>query len=214
MPENVKNVEARAQQSFCKSVKVSNLNNVVVCLPYVFLNKRIKHCDKKDQNIFAAGHTVSSAARCSLSSLHSHCVHVGPTHSRDSFSVFLYFPLEVQKLRSKSPSACFLEELLLPSNHGPICSGVPDAFTHGHVTMEVCIRFLLSPWSLIKRAHPHSECRVTVTRRAGRSHAGKVRSRCATSQVGQESGRRVTDGIFKIKASLETPGGKRERGKK
>lgn len=128
---------------------------------------------------------------------------------RQLFSFPVFSPGST-KLRSKSPSACFLEELVLPSNHGPICSGVPDAFTHGHVAMEVCIRFLLSLWSLIKRAHPHSECRVTVTRRAGRSHAGKVRSRCATSQVGQESGWRVTDGIFKIKASLETPGGKRE----
>lgn len=103
MPENVKIVEARAQKSFCRSVKRSNLNNVVVCRPCMYFLIKIKHCDKKTKNIFAAGHTVSSAAQCSLSSLHSHCVHVGPTHSRDSFSVFLFFPLEVQNSEAKVP---------------------------------------------------------------------------------------------------------------
>lgn len=136
-----------------------------------------------DQNVFSSGHTVSLAAQWSLSSPHSHCRHVGPTDFRDT-ALGLPGSLWLQDL-----CLCCVAWQPWPN----VWSGVPSAFTHGRV--------MTSPWrsasgsfirwSLIKRAHPHRERQVAVTSRAGRSHAGKVRSRCTASQA-RRSGVRLT----------------------
>lgn len=159
-----------------------------VTLMYVL----IKHFDKRPKHFCRWTRGVISCTSEVLSLLTAIAMHVGPIHSSDSCSVFLHFPLEVNISAARASwRTCVY--IVLPSNHGPIWSGIPDASAHGRITMEVCIRFLLSPWSLIKCAQPHSERRVTVTGRARRSHAGKVRSRCATSQVERSEVRRTSN---------------------
>lgn len=175
---------------------------------------KIKHCDKKEQNIFAAGHTVSSAAQWSLSSLHSHCMHVGPTHwTRDSFSVFLHFPLEVQNSEAKVPLRASWRSLFCLATMAQFVAVSHMRLHTGMSPWRSASGFFCrrDPWSN-ERTHTASVGSLSRDEPGGATQAKSAAGARRVKSGEAESCWRVIDGIFKIKA-LKTPVRKRQRGK-
>lgn len=147
-----------------------------------------------DQYGFAAGHTVSSAALWSISSPQP--LHACGTNSLKRLPGCLS--------ATKVPGALVFGLFCLATVAQ--LEAVSQMRLHtGMSPWKSASGFLLSPWSLIKRAHPHSERRTLSRDEPGGATQAKSAAGARRVKRGEVKwGWRLIDRTFKIKASLGT----------